>query len=93
MIEPDDKKLNFIDIEKATTARDGYLVITNRFWSVCPDRGVIFFKPKPTGSSYGAPQCNSDERLAEDTRKRLYPWAETKFIPAVFVPHNCNDFC
>lgn len=91
MKEKNDKDLVFISLEKATTPFDGAIAMTNRFWSICPERGLIFWKPKGRKGS-GSPQCNSDERMSKHLNEKLYPWAETKFVPVVYIEHNCYDY-
>ena len=81
----DMNKITKVTIEKATTPFNGAMVMTNRYWIVIDDCILFFGKNK-------SPQCNSDQRLAEYINKRLYPEASVKFLPVVYIEHNCYDF-
>lgn len=81
-----EKDLYRVTIEKATTPFDGALVMTNRYWTVI-DNCILFYGKHKT------PQCNSNEHLVRHTNSRIYPGADTVFIPVVYVEHNCFDVC
>lgn len=91
MIDKNDKKLNFISIEKATTPFEGAYIMKDRYWSICPDRGLIFFKPDKR-RGYGSPQCNSQEATAIALNEKLYPWSGVAFIGVVYLEHHCEDY-
>jgi len=69
--------LTKIPIEKAQTPFEGAQVMINRYWVV--EDGCILFWNKYS------PQCNSNERIAQDIQKRLYPEGSVKFLPVVYV--------
>ena len=90
-IEPDDSRLCFMPIEKAQIAPAGLCEhYKDRWWSFDSERGIIFWKPHKRSGLF--PQCNSIEHTAISLTTKLYPWAETKFIPSVFVRANPNDY-
>jgi hypothetical protein len=78
-IEPNDKNLSFIPLVEATTPRDGTTVLANRWWSVDPERGLLVWR------RYSV-QCNHSESIARKIGEKMYPWAETRFMPVVFLP-------
>lgn len=93
MIEKDDPRLRFISLDKVASAPSGLVWnYTNRFWAVCPERGVMFWKPKKRWPGFGAPQCNSEESIAKSIQEKLYPWAEVKFLPSVFIKASPDEF-
>lgn len=78
MIERDDKNLSFISMEEATTPREGTSVMLNRWWSVDPERGLMVWR------KYSV-QCNQHESIARKVGA-MYPWADTVFMPIVYLP-------
>lgn len=79
-MEPDNPNLVFCpDIE---TPINHSTVFVDYWWCFHPDKGAIFFKLY--GRNY-SPQCNQSQELAEAILKKLYPWAEIRFIPLAFV--------
>lgn len=82
--EPDDKRLTFCALDKAQSGSGICNVRRNRWWSVHPERGLIFFK--------GSPQCNSSQAISERHTKALYPWAECRFIECVITEVDPRDY-
>jgi hypothetical protein len=78
-IGENDQHLKFVDIETATTPRDGQVYV-DYWWSVHPDRGLIFYD--------GTPQANPDRRITDMLQPRYYPWAEVRQVPVVYVGHD-----
>ena len=78
MIEFNDPNLSFVSMEEATTPHERDMVMLNRWWSVCPERGLMFWKRY-------SPQCNKSELISRKIGE-MYPWAETVLVPVVFVP-------
>ena len=69
-------------------------VFSNRWWSVCPKRGLRFYNQmKANGrrqhKSLGSPQCNADQRIMARFCK---PGDDVIFIERVFVPVNLGDW-
>lgn len=86
-IARDDRRLTFVPVDEASVPPDGMVRhIKERWWCVCPDRGLIFFRLHRGSSQH--PQCNADESLARRVMERLYPWAECRFVASVFVKDN-----
>lgn len=74
--------------ELAITPAEG-LCITNRWWSVHPEKGLAFYF-QPFGyaaSEEPSPQCNQDRATAEHLQKRLHPDHLVKHMPLVFLEH------
>lgn len=82
-MNPDSTKLIFrSNIE---TPINHSTVFVNYWWCYHSDRGAVFFKLWRNNVS---PQCNQSQELAEAIRKKLYPWAELRFVPLAFVEAN-----
>lgn len=72
-------KIEFVDIETATTPRNGvFRVIVGAWWAVI-DEKVMFYLGH-------APQCNHSREIAERVNRKLYPECEIRQLPAVYVP-------
>ncbi len=71
-----------LDIDEATTPKDGHVVYANRWWVVNPERTAITFA---RFGSYRSPQCNHDERITRGVME-LYPNHEVMLLPAVYLP-------
>lgn len=85
MIDPDDKRLRYVPLDKATVPPPGLIEhIKDSWWSVHPERGLIFFKDSP--------QCNQNEAVSRHISSGHYPWAEVQFIPSVFRTINPQDY-
>jgi len=69
-------KCNKIPISKAVVPFTGAQVWVDCYWIVV-DECLLFYKKT-------APQCNSDKRIAELVRNKLYPEAEVRQIPFVY---------
>lgn len=67
-----------IKVEEAILPKDGWTVLTNRWWIV-KDECVMLFKG-------WSPQCNSEKKISESIRDKIYPGAVVRFLEAVFVP-------
>jgi len=83
-----------VPVEKAVEPA-GYECVTNRWWSVHPDKGLAFYAQL---FGYGrsespSPQCNSDESTARHLNERLRPGQgyEVKFFPVVFMSHASKE--
>jgi hypothetical protein len=72
-----------IPIEKAITPFEGAYVMLDRYWVV--EDGCILFWNK-----YSA-QCNSQERIAQDIQKRIYPEGSVRFLPIVYVERDDRE--
>lgn len=59
-------------------------ILTNRWWSYEPDKGLLFYRKSP--------QCNENEGLARKITKLCHPDAEVIFVPRVYLKHNCSDY-
>lgn len=87
-LEPDDPRLVYVPLESAIVPPSGLIEhLKDRWWSAHPERGLLFFDKKSM-----SPQCNGDETVARALAARLYPWAETIFVPSVFRRINPSDY-
>ncbi|CAH1665732.1 MULTISPECIES: hypothetical protein [unclassified Chelatococcus] len=94
-ITPDDPRLVYMPEAEVLTANGIVQVLRNRWFSVHPERGLMFWQPEKrrAGRLTGAsPQCNGTESIARDLAKRMYPWAETRFFPLVLLPIEIRDY-
>lgn len=60
-------------------------ILVDRWWVHAPGQGLLFY-----GKS---PQCNRHEGITRKIAAKLYPDAEIIFLPRVYVPHDCADYC
>ncbi len=80
------KNIIYLPKEDALKPREGHCYV-DRWWTVHPEKGLAFYYPVryKAVNRYSSPQCNTEERIAEHIRKKLYPDHELEFISAVFV--------
>ncbi len=69
-------------------------VYAQRYWSVCPRRGLRFYSPvtlsgKRNHKGFGAPQCNSSPAVME---KLTHEGDEVIYFERVFVPISLDDW-
>lgn len=89
MVEVDDKNISFVPFAKATDAPKGFIRhIKDCWWAVHPERGLILWDGR-----IKAPQFNQNRDVVESLIPRLYPWAEARFMPSVFLPADPQDYC
>jgi len=97
---PAESDFMFLPEDQATAPVKGlyFQRFSGFWWAVRPGYGLVFFNPKNrrTGrrkfSYFGAPQCNTDERIKQATAETLPFEVEVKKIPLVFVPVNLRDY-
>lgn len=86
-LSENDPRLVFVPLEKAVIPPSGLIEhFKDRFWAVHPVKGLVFWDKR-----HMAPQCNGNESIAR-TMRRMYPWAEIKFISSVFRKINPSDY-
>lgn len=91
MIGPDDPHVVFLDLETATTPPAGIIMhYKDRWWSYAPGRGLILHRSRRGDPP--SPQCNPNEAMARHLQQKLWPWAETRFVPSVFIRVNPRDY-
>lgn len=78
------QSIRYVPLDVATTEPpDGtWDVYANRWWCHQPGKGLLFWRQSP--------QCNSNEQIARSTQQKLYPDAETIFIPRAYFKHHCE---
>lgn len=90
----------FVPLEKLQEPIEGHVnCLKDRWWSVHPEKGLAFYKPKGRngkrqsgqGNQYGSPQCNRNKAIAERLSSR-HSWAELQFVEVAFVPLIINDY-
>lgn len=77
-----------IPVEEATTPRNGYQCMCDRWWLV-EDDCVLGFKLH-SDKDWPAPQCNDNRLLVEKALKRNKDQTVV-FLPAVFWPREPQD--
>lgn len=88
----DDPRITYVSIEEATKPTDGLIEhLRDRWWSVHPTKGIIFYVGAGKGKGFW-PQCNSNEAIARQLQEKLYPWAEVRFMPSVFIRRKPSDY-
>lgn len=91
-VAQDDPRLRFLSLEKAAEPVDGFCrIIKDRWWCVHPERGLIFFSLNKRHRP-GSPQCNASEQLARSIGLKLYPWAEIRHMPVVYMDADPRDY-
>lgn len=84
-------KVKLWPLDKATTPRNGvFQVYVNYWWSV-KDESLMFYRPKGM-RGFGSAQCNAKRELAERLNADLYPEAEVRQIPVVYIPVERGEF-
>ena len=73
-----EKHMTRVPIDKAVKPFDGAYVYCDRWWTVENDC-ILFYR--------GSPQCNADRRIAESFRDRMYPGADVRLLPVVYMPN------
>lgn len=78
--------VSYMTLEEATAApTEGFwYVLTDRWWSYEPEKGIIFYRKFP--------QCNRSKNIAEMITKKCWPGAEIIFLDHVYVQHDCKDY-
>ena len=81
-----EKLISYVSLEDATRepGEGFWYVLTNRWWSYKPDKGLIFY-----GKS---PQCNRLKNIADLVTKKCHPGADVIYVPRVYVKHDCKDY-
>lgn len=88
----DDPTITYISIEEATKPPGGLIEhLRDKWWSVHPTKGLIFYVGKGKPKCF-SPQCNSNEDITRRIQEMLYPWAEVRFMPSVFIKRKPSDY-
>jgi len=76
----------YLPLDVAQVPPDGEIRhLSDRWWAVDPERGLIFYVPPGSRSGSACPQCNDNEGFIRRLTGELYPHAEVRFIKHVFV--------
>lgn len=78
VMDPDDERLSYIPLDRATRTKGIVYAVHDAWWSVHPERGLVMYRNH-------SPQYNHSESISRDFTTRLYPWAEVRQIPLVLV--------
>ena len=95
MIAVDDDRLVYLPEDKVTSANGTCQVLRDRWFSVHPERGLLFWQANKRRKSElrgASPQCNGSDAIARKLAEQMYPWAETRFYPLVLLPIHLNDY-
>lgn len=80
------KRTKFVSVEDISKPRSGYVrAHVNEWWVVTPDNEVMLYEGR-------SPQCNSNQKIAEMIRNKMYPDCSVVQIEQAFVPFDPNDF-
>lgn len=91
--EPDNPKLVYLPFDKLSYYTGIVMHLRNHWWSVHPERGLIFWSgEKHPSIERGSPQCNANEVTARSLRDKLYPWAELRYFMSVLYPIDPHDY-
>jgi len=84
-------KLWCLPLDVATTPKNGE-VIVDSWWVVHPEQGIVLYTHSGTTDDskgrrpmFCSPQCNQDQRITDHFVETMYPFAEARQIPAVFL--------
>jgi len=84
-IAKNDKRISFTPFSEAVEPPEGVVYhYKNRWWCCDQERGLILWR--------NSPQCNSNEFVVRRLQEGMYPWAELKFMPSVFIPVDPADY-
>jgi hypothetical protein len=83
MINPNNIGFVGLTKDRITTPNEGDVVYLNRYWSVDPDIGFMFW------IDYNHPQCNNDKRVVEQLNKKR-PERTIEFLAVAYVPLEWN---
>lgn len=79
------------EADAAHAPKSGFCqILRNRWWVVCPKRGLVFCWRKGV-KGLGSPQCNSSESISRRLGSPIED-AEIKFVPLVLVPIHLEDW-
>lgn len=90
-----ESQFNFLSIDEATNPTKGQFFerMTDRWWIIHPERGLVFYKG-PFRYGFGSPQCNHSEAIAQkiaDSVTYDFPHEVCK-LDLVWIPVNPRDF-
>jgi hypothetical protein len=93
-INEDDWQFLPVPIALAGPACGFVQVMSQRWWLVCPKRGLQFYNPIDAGGrrmtkGFGSPQCNMNLSVVRRLQKKGY---EIQYFERVFVPINLMDY-
>lgn len=83
--------MNLIPVAQATTPKDGLVHCHVDCWWIVIDECLVFYKP-PRWRGAGTPQCNANEEITRKIGAKLYPGAEVRKIPVVYIEAEPAEF-
>jgi hypothetical protein len=100
MEEPKPEDYLFLPVDQVAAPVKGvyFQRYADAWWAVHPDKGLVFYNPRRGDgrrrhSYWGAPQCNTDERIARGVSRDHLPFpVEVRKFPVVFVQVNISDY-
>jgi hypothetical protein len=88
----DDPRLIYMPLDQVTAATGSVDTIRNAWWTVHPERGLVFWTQTPLrGLRSASPQCNTDKNVSDMVSPRMFPWAEVRQIPLVLQPKDFSS--
>jgi hypothetical protein len=86
MPDIDRKFITYKSIEEVTRepGEGTWEILTDRWWSFNPSRGLLFYRKSP--------QCNSSKVIADKITAECHPDATVIFVPRAYLKHNCSDY-
>lgn len=93
MIDP--TRIIYLPFDKINHYSDLCKVIRNHWWSVDPEKGLIFYGyggRRKVDIKHAFAQCNSNREISERLTKQLWPEAECRFVELVIVPIDVHEY-
>lgn len=102
-MDQDDPRIEYMSLEEAARPKQGMVeTLIDYWWPVHPERGIMLFHydrakeqmDKDRGvvtrkwREDGAIQANRNQDIAERVMLKLYPWAEIRQLPLIFIPRS-----
>lgn len=84
-MEENNDQIVYIRESDFSAPKDGYTAYVNHWWCYVEGRGLMFYRVARK-MKYLSPQCNSDKDVATIVRDKLYPWADLRFVPVLYLP-------
>ena len=74
-----------VPLSVATKPRSGVFSIDVDLWWVVIDECILMYRGR-------SPQCNPHKRMVEKLVDRMYPGAEVRQVPVVYIPMERGDY-
>lgn len=82
----DSIEMEFVSMEDATTPSPGRHPEKNKWWVVCPDRGLLFLRYHPGYSrSYRRAQNHFEFSEAKAVQQVVWPMFKLVYMPVAYI--------